>query len=66
MMFLSNVQKWEQERGKLKSVDLRYGHEVILNPDMQAQAPPVAKPAAVPTKPAPAVQAKQKPHKKRK
>jgi cell division protein FtsQ len=69
MMFLSNVQKWEQERGKLKSVDLRYGHEVILNPDMQAQAPPPAKVAAAPTapvKPAPAAQAKQKPHKKRK
>jgi cell division protein FtsQ len=66
MMFLSNVQKWEQERGKLKSVDLRYGHEVILNPDMQAQAPPAAKAAAAPAKQAPAVQAKQKPHKKRK
>ena len=39
MVFLSNVQKWEQERGKLESVDLRYGHEVILNPDMHA-APP--------------------------
>jgi cell division protein FtsQ len=66
MMFLSNVQKWEQERGKLKSVDLRYGHEVILNPDMQAQAPPAAKAAAAPTKQAPAVQTRQKPHKKRK
>lgn len=34
MVFLSNVQKWERERGKLESVDLRYGREVILNPDM--------------------------------
>jgi len=50
MTFLSNVQKWEQERGKLKSVDLRYGHEVILNPDMQSAPPPppVAKAPATP------------------
>jgi cell division protein FtsQ len=39
MVFLSNVQKWEQDRGKLESVDLRYGREVILNPDMRS-APP--------------------------
>jgi len=45
MVYLSNVQKWEQERGKLESVDLRYGHEVILNPDMHAP-PPVAPPPA--------------------
>jgi len=49
MVFLSNVQKWEQERGKLESVDLRYGHEVILNPDTHA-APP--QPPAVTDKPA--------------
>jgi cell division protein FtsQ len=67
MTFLSNVQKWEQERGKLKSVDLRYGREVILNPDMQAAPaqPPPAAPAA------PAIQAKagkpgHPPQKKRK
>lgn len=40
MVFLSNVQKWEQDRGKLESVDLRYGREVILNPDMRAAPPP--------------------------
>jgi cell division protein FtsQ len=45
MVYLGNVQKWEQERGKLESVDLRYGHEVILNPDMHA-APPQVAPAA--------------------
>jgi cell division protein FtsQ len=39
MLFLSNVQKWEQERGKLESVDLRYGREVILNPDRHAAQP---------------------------
>jgi cell division protein FtsQ len=47
MVFLSNVQKWEQDRGKLESVDLRYGREVILNPDMSAAPPPqVPLPAA--------------------
>jgi len=45
MLFLSNVQKWEQERGKLESVDLRYGREVILNPDKHA-APPQPSPQA--------------------
>ncbi len=58
MVFLSNVQKWEQERGKLESVDLRYGREVILNPDMHAAPPqPVpeaAKAAAAPQKQTPA------------
>jgi cell division protein FtsQ len=46
MVFLTNVQKWEQERGKLESVDLRFGREVILNPDMHATAPPPAPEAA--------------------
>jgi cell division protein FtsQ len=47
MVFLSNVQKWEQDRGKLESVDLRYGREVILNPDMSAAPPsPPPVPAA--------------------
>ena len=70
MVFLSNVQKWEQERGKLRSVDLRYGNEVILNPDMQSappQKPPVAKPAEPAAKTSEAAaRAKQKPHRKRK
>ncbi len=52
MVFLTNVQKWEQERGKLESVDLRYGREVILNPDMHA-APPQPAPDAVKTVAAP-------------
>jgi cell division protein FtsQ len=53
MVYLSNVQKWEQERGKLESVDLRYGRQVILNPDMSAAlpvtAPTVTKKAAPPS-----------------
>ncbi|PSH04536.1 MAG: hypothetical protein CXZ00_06875 [Acidobacteria bacterium] len=71
MVFLSNVQKWEQERGKLESVDLRYGREIILNPYMHAPpprpAPAVAK-APAPPKPEPAKAGKPRPqpHKKRK
>ncbi len=52
MVYLSNVQKWEHERGKLESVDLRYGRQVILNPDMSAAPPPMMA-KAVPLKPAP-------------
>jgi cell division protein FtsQ len=53
MVFLSNVQKWEQERGKLESVDLRYGREVILNPDMHAAPPPPPPEAATAKAPSP-------------
>jgi cell division protein FtsQ len=71
MVFLTNVQKWEQERGKLESVDLRYGREVILNPDMQT-APPKPSPKVSGTDaPPPKVTAKaakngNRPEKKRK
>jgi cell division protein FtsQ len=69
MVYLSNVQKWEQERGKLESVDLRYGREVILNPDMSAAPPapavpkdaPKATPKPVP-QPAPRAIHKPAPH----
>jgi cell division protein FtsQ len=57
MVFLTNVQRWEQERGKLDSVDLRYGREVILNPDMSA-APPPAAPAPAPPAVPPAARPK--------
>jgi cell division protein FtsQ len=53
MVFLSNVQKWEQERGKLESVDLRFGREVILNPDMHAPPPPTPAKVEAATPPAP-------------
>jgi cell division protein FtsQ len=72
MVFLSNVQKWEQERGKLESVDLRYGREVILNPDMHAAPPPpapeVAKPESAPQAKAPVKSSEKvhRPAKKRK
>jgi cell division protein FtsQ len=71
MVFLSNVQKWEQERGKLESVDLRYGREVILNPDMRVAPPPrppEAAKAVEPQKqePAKASKTRHRPQKKRK
>jgi len=53
MVFLTNVQKWEEERGKLESVDLRFGREVILNPDNHAAPQPSAQADA--QQPAPAV-----------
>jgi cell division protein FtsQ len=49
MLFLTNVQKWESERGKLDSVDLRYGREVILNPDRHAAPPPPPPPPVATT-----------------
>ena len=54
MVFLSNVQKWEQERGKLESVDLRYGRQVILNPDMSAAPANQTQPGLIQPKVAPA------------
>jgi cell division protein FtsQ len=62
MIYLSNVQKWEHDRGKLESVDLRYGRQVILNPDMSAEPPAMAPlnaaPAAVATKKVPRIAAR--------
>ena len=60
MVFLSNVQKWEQERGKLESVDLRYGREVILNPDMNAAPPQPSSAAAKAEVPAPSKSVKDR------
>ena len=62
MIYLSNVQKWEHDRGRLESVDLRYGRQVILNPDMSA-APPAMAPlnaagAAMATKKVPRIAAR--------
>jgi cell division protein FtsQ len=64
MVFLSNVQKWEQDRGKLESVDLRYGREVILNPDRGAAPPPPPVPAAVKAEPPHPTPAKSAPKKR--
>ncbi len=62
MIYLSNVQKWEHDRGRLESVDLRYGRQVILNPDMSAaplvMAPLNAAGAAMATKKVPRIAAR--------
>ena len=75
MVFLSNVQKWEQDHGKLEAVDLRYGSEI---PTQFAAAKPAAQPeaakpeAAKPDAPKPVAKAPAKggklhgPQKKRK
>jgi cell division protein FtsQ len=65
MVFLANVQKWEQERGKLESVDLRYGREVILNPDMHAALPKAAPAAGKPNSAPPNPQAAKTGQKKK-
>jgi cell division protein FtsQ len=70
MLFLTNVQKWEEERGKLESVDLRFGREVILNPDPHA-APPTpqsaqADPQPPSSEPAPKPASPHRPEKKHK
>ena len=50
MLFLSSVQKWEQEQGRLKSVDLRFGHGAVVTPvhpnGVAAPTTAEAKPAA--------------------
>ena len=41
-VYVSHVQEWRTQFHPLKSVDLRYQHQVIVNPDeMSASAPPV-------------------------
>ncbi len=42
-VYVSHVQEWRTQFHPLKSVDLRYQHQVIVNPDeMGASAPPLA------------------------
>lgn len=57
-IYVAHVQEWRQQYPKLNSVDLRYERQVIVNPDMRAEAaaaqePPEATPAPAPAKPAP-------------
>jgi len=62
-IYLAHLQEWRQQFQKLDSVDLRYEHQIIVNPDSTLHAAahparaPAAKPAATPkpassTKPA--------------
>jgi cell division protein FtsQ len=56
-MYVAHVQEWRTQFQKLQSVDLRYEHQVIVNPDVVPTAgngsntAPEAKPAAAPSKP---------------
>lgn len=47
-IYVTHVRGWRQQFEKLKSVDLRYEHQIILNPDMQgtAKAPQITPAAA--------------------
>jgi cell division protein FtsQ len=51
-IYVTHVQGWRQQFDKLESVDLRYEHQIIVNPDMQgaarsAQITPAAAKAAI-------------------
>jgi len=47
-IYVSHVRGWRQQFDKLESVDLRYEHQIIVNPDNQgvAKAPPITPAAA--------------------
>ena len=47
-VYVSHMQGWRQQFDKLESVDLRYDHQIIVNPDQQgtAKAPPLTPAAA--------------------
>jgi cell division protein FtsQ len=47
-IYVSHVLSWRQQFDKLESVDLRYEHQIIVNPDNQgvAKAPPITPAAA--------------------
>jgi cell division protein FtsQ len=47
-IYVSHVQGWRQQFDKLESVDLRYEHQIIVNPDTQgmAKAPKITPAAA--------------------
>ncbi len=51
-IYVTHLQAWRQQFDKLESVDLRYEHQIIVNPDMQnapkkAQLTPAATKAAM-------------------
>jgi len=39
-IYVTHVQSWRQQFDKLESVDLRYEHQIIVNPDSQGAAKP--------------------------
>jgi cell division protein FtsQ len=47
-IYASHVQEWRQQFARLDSVDLRYEHQIVVNPDLQgaAKQPPLSFSAA--------------------
>jgi cell division protein FtsQ len=47
-IYVSHVQEWRQQFARLDSVDLRYEHQIVVNPDLQgaAKQPPLSFSAA--------------------
>jgi cell division protein FtsQ len=43
-IYVSHVQEWRQQFSRLDSVDLRYEHQIIVNPDLQGTAKQVPLP----------------------
>ena len=43
-VYMSHAQEWRQQFARLDSVDLRYEHQIVVNPDLQgpAKQPPLA------------------------
>ena len=39
-IYIAHVQEWRQQFDKLESVDLRYDHQIIVNPDQQSVSKP--------------------------
>ena len=39
-IYIAHVQEWRQQFDKLESVDLRYDHQIIVNPDQQSALKP--------------------------
>lgn len=59
-IYVAHVQEWRQQFQKLRSVDLRYERQVIVNPDEEKPAAPAPRPKAT-AKPAAAGKAKAEP-----
>src|SRR5580704_13492161 len=47
-VYMSHAQEWRQQFARLDSVDLRYEHQIVVNPDLQgpAKEPPLSLSAA--------------------
>lgn len=66
-VYVSHVQEWRTQFHPLRSVDLRYQHQVIVNPDeVNAPAPPATAGAESSTEPAPVKKTKPAAHHKAK